>query len=265
MAPEPASLPSRRVAGAFGSHNRIAPALGAIPYSEISLMSAVTVPHSPALSSEALQAHFLTLLPRILLHGRVAFRHLRCPHQKEEALGEMVALSWWWFVRLERRGKDAARFPSTLASFAARAVNSGRRLTGQEKAKDVLSPSAQRRHGFHVQSLPTSVGASHETLYAVPHGQQLHDACEERLRDNRRSPVPDQVAFRLDFPAWLGTVTERDRHLVEDLALGHRTLDLAGKYGLSPARISQKRREFHDGWASFCDDPVTDQGAPALV
>jgi hypothetical protein len=66
--------------------------------------------------------------------------------------------------------------------------------------------------------------------------------------------VPEQVCFRLDWPAWLTTITERDRRLVDDLALSHRTKDLANKYGLSPARISQKRREFFDDWRRFCGE-----------
>jgi hypothetical protein len=58
----------------------------------------------------------------------------------------MVALLWHWHLRLAQRGKDVTRFPSALASFAARAVRSGRRVYGQEKDKDVLSPLAQTRH-----------------------------------------------------------------------------------------------------------------------
>ena len=65
-----------------------------------------------------------------------------------------------------------------------------------------------------------------------------------------------QVSFRLDFPAWLLTRTDRDRRVVEDLMLGERTLDVARKFGLSPARISQLRREFKQDWQLFCADPA---------
>jgi len=74
------------------------------------------------------------------------------------------------------------------------------------------------------------------------------------LHDNTRSPVPDQVAFRLDFPAWVNTLSDRDRRVVGDLMAGERTLDVAAKYGLSPARVSQLRREFMEGWARFCGE-----------
>ena len=194
-------------------------------------------PATPA-SLHALHALFLSILPRIELHGRVCFRHLRCPHRKEEVIQEMVALCWKWFVRLAERGRDATRFPSALATFAARAVRSGRRVCGQEKAKDALSPLAQQRQGFAVGKLPAC-----STLNGSP--------LEEALRDNTRSPVDEQVAFRLDFPAWLLTLPRRDRRLVEGMALGHRTLDLARKFRLSPGRVSQLRREFKQRWGRF--------------
>ena len=77
-----------------------------------------------------LQARFLVLLPRVELHGRVYFRHLKCAESRREAVAEMVALCWRWFVRLHERGKDPETFVSALASFAARAVKSGRRVCG---------------------------------------------------------------------------------------------------------------------------------------
>src|SRR5262245_756763 len=91
-------------------------------------------------SSARLHASFLLILPRIEAHGRVVFRNVRCPHRREEFISEMVALVWLWCVRLHRKGKDPLQFPSALATFAARQVRSGRRLTGIEKPKDVLSP-----------------------------------------------------------------------------------------------------------------------------
>jgi hypothetical protein len=200
----------------------------------------------------ALQLAFLSILPRIERHGRVYFRHVRCPDRKADAISEMVALSWHWFLRLAHQGKDATRFPSTLATFAARAVHSGRRLCGAERAKDALSPAAQRRHGFAVGRLPD---------VSTLNGNPLFDA----LHDNTRSPVPDQVSFRLDFPAWLASLGARNRSIAQDMAQGHRTGELAEKYGLSPARVSQLRREFYLDWQKFCGElPASDgSGHPA--
>ena len=209
----------------------------------------------PAPSLSQLHARFLALLPRIRTHGRVVFRHLKCPNKKADAIAEMVALSWRWFVRLVQKGKDPAQFPSILATFAARAVQSGRRLTRMERPKDVLSPRAQQLHDFKVESLPVSTRASFEHLYSSPHGQQRQDTFEERLRDNTVTPVPEQVSFRLDFPAWLKTRTERDRQVVEDLMVGERTGDVAARHGLTAGRVSQLRRDFLEDWLRFCASP----------
>jgi hypothetical protein len=190
---------------------------------------------------DAAHAAFLSLLPRIELHGRVYFRDVASPELREELIAEMVALCWQWFVRLLSQGKDPHEFPSALASYAARAVQSGRKFCGQEPAKEVLSPLAQARHGFVVAS--------------IPDGSALGgDVFAEALRDNTLTPVPEQVSFRLDFPAWRATWSERDRRVIDDLMRGERTQDVAGRYGLSPARVSQLRREFFADWCRFCGD-----------
>jgi len=192
-----------------------------------------------------LQASFLAVvLPRVLSHGRVYFRHLKCRHHREDAIQDMIGLTWQWHLRLAEMGKDATRFPTALASYAARAVRCGRRFCGKERAKDVLSPLAQQEQHFTVEKLP-----DFSTLSGNPF--------EEALHDNTVSPVPDQVVFRLDFPAWLARLMERGRAVVEDLMLGNRTLDVADKYGVSPGRISQKRSEFCQDWQRYCGEGIS--------
>ena len=198
------------------------------------------VPPDP--TPACVHAAFVSILPRIERHGAVVFRALRCRHRRDELMAETVALAWLWFVRLVRQGTDPTRFASALATYAARAAKAGRRLCGIERAKDVLSGRAQHRRGFGVVSLPQA-----SRLACTP--------LDEALHDNMRSPVPDQVAFRHDFPAWLGSRSERDRRVIGDLMLGERSLEVAARYGLSPARVSQLRREFRDDWRRFCGEP----------
>jgi hypothetical protein len=78
------------------------------------------------------------------------------------------------------------------------------------------------------------------------------------LQDNTITPPDEQAAFRLDFAAWLKRLTPRERRLIRAMALNERTQDLARECELSPGRISQMRREFHDGWATFCGDTSED-------
>jgi hypothetical protein len=105
----------------------------------------------------------------------------------------------------------------------------------------VLSPLAQQRHHFAVVKLP-----QFETLSDNP--------LTEALADNTKSPPDEVVCFKLDFTAWLARLSERDRGIVLDLMLGERTRDVAAKYSLSAARISQLRREFCRDWLGFCGE-----------
>ena len=72
-----------------------------------------------------LKAAFLEILPRIRTHAEVHFRHLRCPGRHDDAVAEVVAVAWKWFLRLNEKGKDPARFVTTFAFLAALAVRSG--------------------------------------------------------------------------------------------------------------------------------------------
>jgi hypothetical protein len=195
------------------------------------------------LPPDRLHDAFLALLPRLEARARVAFRAVRCPHHREDHVAESVALAWRWFVRLAERGKDASRFAPALASLAVRAVADGRRLCGQERACDALAVTARRRHVFAVGSPDR-----HRVLE--------DDSVAEALRDNTRTPVPEQVSFRVDFPAWLRRCGRRDRRLVRALLCGGRIREVSRWFGISPARVSQLRRELHADWARFTADPA---------
>jgi hypothetical protein len=189
-------------------------------------------------SIEALQGRFLCLLPSIEMHGQIYFRDVKCPARKADAIQEMRALAWKWFVRLARRGKNPGDFIVTFVRLVARAVNSGRRLAGMESAKDVMNPRTQKRQGFAVTRVPDVVA-------------QSDSPWTDALKGNFATPPPDAAAFRIDFPQWLTTLSERDRRVVNRFILGERTNEMARRFGLSKARVSQLRREFSQRWARF--------------
>lgn len=215
-----------------------------------------TTTESPCASVAHLHAHFLAILPRIENHAQFRFRHLRCHDRREDAVAETIAVAWKWFLRLSEKGKDASEFVSTLADLAVRHVRSGRRLCGQEKAKDVLSSRAQRMKGFRVERLPHSTSRSRESLYGDPHGQDAVDSFEERLRDNTVTPPDEQAAFRIDYPTWLSQLGERNRAIAEDMTLDLPTKELASRHRVSPGRISQLRRELLADWLRFHGETV---------
>jgi hypothetical protein len=139
-------------------------------------VEAIPVKEVVSMAAKSLPARFLALLPRIQTHALIVFRDVVCPQRRADLIAEMIALAWLWFVRLAKRGKAVEDFVVTFCRLLAKAVKSGRKLVGMEKAKDVLNRHAQQRFGFKVESLPLSTRACHEDLYGVVNGQRLHDA-----------------------------------------------------------------------------------------
>jgi hypothetical protein len=237
----------------FLKHDR--PQRGGGLYQEVvPLINTFTKSFDSTNSQNALHDQFLALLPKLHTHAAIYFRGIQCPDRKADTINEMIALAWRWFLRLHEKGKDIRKFTMVFVFLVAKAVKSGRRICGQEKSRDVLSPLAQQRHNFVVESLPISSRVAHDGLYGIPQGQRKLDAYEERLQDNLQSPIPDQVQFRIDFPAWLATLTPRERRLIQAMARNERTSDLSKEFDVSPGRISQLRKEFQKGWERFTSD-----------
>ena len=59
------------------------------------------------------------------------------------------------------------------------------------------------------------------------------------------------VAFRLDFRAWLETLTDRQRAMAFALALGDATQDVAEFFGCTAGNVSQFRRKLLESWQEF--------------
>jgi hypothetical protein len=180
---------------------------------------------------------FLSHLPRIVAHAAFALRHVPSPDAREDLEAEVVALAWKWFARLTARGRHPEQFVTTLALRCSQAVRAGRRLASPERARDVLSPVAKARHGVVVEEL--------DDVEAV--ALHLSDA----MAADTRTPVPRQVAFRIDFPAWRAGFVGRTRAVLDALVGGERTTDVARRFGVSPPRVVQYRRAFQQSWADF--------------
>lgn len=189
-----------------------------------------------------LHSRFLSFLHRIEAHAKFCFRGIRCADRLADVVAEVVALAWKWFVRLEQRGKDALQYVSAIATYAVKAVKSGRRITRTERAKDAMNPRTQRQHGFRVERLP----------FEMPRSSSLAQA----LADNAVTPPPDAAAFRIDFPHWLGTLAERDQRVAEALMMGERPYEAAERFGLSRSRVSQLRHAWSEDWMRFHGEDI---------
>jgi hypothetical protein len=196
---------------------------------------------------------FLRILPVVERHARIVFRG-RSAAEKEEAVSEAVAAAFVSFVALKARGLQPECFPSHLASFAVLRVKAERHVGSGSCNRDVLSHKAQRLHGFRVTSLSEVSPASRR---GNPAARSLPDGAHsftERLCDNMRTPVADQVEFRIDFPAFLGTLSSREQSMARRLEAEEPAKEVARRFGISPARVTQLRRGWLRQWRTFQDD-----------
>jgi DNA-directed RNA polymerase specialized sigma24 family protein len=182
------------------------------------------------------QGGFLALLPWIERQARAAFRDFDA-EAKADAVAEVVANVMCAYQRLHERGELARAFPSTLTRFAIAQFHSGRRVGASQNSSDVYFLKRRKR-----------------SECSLPRVNELSDAehpWQEALVDNRRSSVPAQVAFRLDFPCWLDRLPLRNRLAAERLLMGFTTGEVAQELQVSAGRISQLRRELADSWYTF--------------
>jgi hypothetical protein len=182
---------------------------------------------------------FLVMLPAITTHARIAFRDLG-PEARQEAVQEVVCNAMVAYAGLAQRGRVTRAYPSVLARFAVAQTRAHRKVGGHLNCKDISSPYCQTHKGVIVERLDRFDGEEGRWVEAVV--------------EDHHTPVPEQVAFRCDFPAWLNTLSRRNRRIAQALAIGHSTSEIARRFKLSAGRVSQLRRELHRSWTRFLDE-----------
>ena len=182
-------------------------------------------------------AAFLLMLPIIVRHLRIVFRHLRA-EAREEAVAEGLANACAAYQRLVKQRRAHLGFPTVLARFAAAQVFDGRRVGNGQNTRDVLSPRAQRKKQFQVERLD--------------HFDEEENQWMEAIVEDLHTPVFEQVCFRVDFPEWLARLSRRNCRIAQSLSIGNSTSAVARRFQMSPGRISQLRRQFYESWQEFC-------------
>ncbi|MEA1949813.1 MAG: hypothetical protein U9N87_00395, partial [Planctomycetota bacterium] len=76
--------------------------------------------------------------------------------------------------------------------------------------------------------------------------------------EDRSATPADVAASRIDFAAWLRSLSGRYRKIATALATGETTAKVAKMFRLSRGRVSQLRRELKESWQVF-------QGADAVA
>lgn len=184
---------------------------------------------------------FEAMLPTIARVASYGFRHV--PHRhRQELINDAIALAFVAYTRLVERGKAALAYPTVLGAYAVKQIRDGRQVGCRRNVRDALSPCAQRRKGFAVETF----------LMRSSSGEW------EEITDDRRANPADIACCRIDFRSWLGRLQRFKRQVALRLAGGDTTTEAAQHFKLSLARVSQLRRELQADWDQF-------QAAPAAA
>jgi hypothetical protein len=188
-------------------------------------------------------AKFLAMLPRIRRQAAFYLRHVS-KKERADAIQEVVASAFVNYVGLIERGKAELAYAGPLARYGACQYRAGRRVGNRMNGDDISSDYCQRRKRIVVEQLDRFDDPTSEW--------------EQLVVEDRHSTPADVASTRIDFRAWLESLPVRRRHIAEILATGEATSQVARMFGVSPARISQFRRELNDAWLVF-----TGEGVPA--
>ena len=180
---------------------------------------------------------FVAMMPGIQKQLRFAFRHSPAA-VRQERIDDALAQAFVLFSRLVLLKRVRLAHPTALARYAACRVRSRRPIGSRNNGRDVMSCVAQRRFGFRVRSADSDCGEGH-----------LRST--ELLGESRHATPAELAAIRIDFAAWLGRLSERQREIALCLAIGESTGVVARKFAVSCARISQIRLELATRWHQF--------------
>jgi hypothetical protein len=178
---------------------------------------------------------FLKLLPNIQKQAEYAFR--RIPSEpRQELVQETIASAYDMFLRLCRKGKTDLVYATPLTKFAVRHVRAGRRSGSRCNSLDITSPAC-RHKTVVIERLDRFDN----------HRGQWRDV----LIEDRTAGPAEMAAARIDWDAWLSSLSRRHRLIACSLAVGETTGATARRFQISPARISQLRAWFCENWNQF--------------
>jgi hypothetical protein len=185
------------------------------------------------------QTAFVEMLPEIRKWLRLAFCRL-ANEAREDAIEEGIVHSLLAYVRLHEQGRTGVATASSLAWYSSRQVRRGRPAVGRMNSKDPLSRYAQ-------------VGSGNR--FERHNGEWI-----DKLAEDKRASIPDQVAAKLNVGAWFATLSQTLKRIARDLAVGCSTSEVARKHGVTAGRISQLRRSLEKSWVAF-----QQEAAPAIA
>ena len=207
-----------------------------------------TMPDRPALMlppsdrhPEAIQARFLEQYPRI--HQLASFQHRRLHGDpRDEAIAETIARTWKAYLEKALSGLDPTLLLKSMVHYAALHVRAEKRIAGTYTG-DVMSRANRTQHNYQIAQLPTS--DDEETAGEV----------RKALRLRGTNPA-EQAILNVDYEAFVATLTDKERGVMESLKAGLNLSDIARQRGISHAAVQDMRKTLARKWDEhFHDEP----------
>jgi hypothetical protein len=176
--------------------------------------------------SEA-RARFEERFPELQSKAKAYFDDYR-PEAKDEAVANSLFLTWHHWVSLVKNGKADDTLLTSTIYYSCRQTRSGRMMKTVKASKFRDLFDHERRNG-----------------HAIVCGINLDAFVSER------DTIPNIVAFKIDVPAWLDSLTENQRQRAMELAEGTSTKELAQRWNVSAPAVSFYRRQLNESYERF--------------
>lgn len=145
----------------------------------------------------------------------------------------------------EQAGKEVS--PNSVAFYVLQALRSGRRF-GCASRTDAMSPAAQLDGHAVMLSMDEGLGVADDD----PDDEVTLHSC---LAATGEDPAA-QGARKLDWDALAAVISPEDRALLLGTAAGVPCIEMAVMYGVTPARVTQRKRELGHRMKSELGDTV---------
>ena len=147
----------------------------------------------------------------------------------EELIADTLATAAEMLESLERTGR---KIPArSVAFYSIQRAKSGRRAY-QSGASDPLSPVFRTRNTSAIVPIDAPISSAGEG------SRTMQDFIASGIED------PSETALRrIDWESFLGTLASRERQILSCIADGWRNMDIAKRFNVTPARITQLKRE----------------------
>lgn len=223
---------------------------------------------APVTGETAMQHHFTptpaqtqyfaqTLYPAIRAIARLSWR--RSDGDKEDWIANVVANGWEGYLACLANG-NTSYTAGTLAGYAMKHTRVGRTV-GNRPGRSVEGYHARRRGVRQVSFVQFDLqNPDRRHAGTIDEGRFQYDCEELSLNtamaqfEGRAARPDDIVAFRMDVPAWLRSLSSplsRTAEAIVQRGPWARLRDVARKLSISSARLSQLRAELLASWVNF--------------